>query len=174
MLTKLLHRGMKLSMGAFACLLVGGWAVQAAGEGAGQADQGQDRPVAIVVHPDTDITNLTMQQLRDIFLAEQQYWPDKSRIVLLVRAPAAYERTFVLNRIYQMSEAQFRRYWIAKMFRAEVPSGPRVVFSSNMALGLVTAIPGSITFMLASDVGPEVKVVRIDGKLPTEAGYPLM
>lgn len=135
--------------------------------------QSDDRPVAIVVHPDTDISNLTLDELREIFLAERLYWPDHSRIVLLVRAPAAYERTFVLDRIYRMSEAEFRSYWIKKMFRAEIPSGPRVVFSNNMAIGLVTAIPGSIAFMLASDVTPDVKVVRIDGKLPSEDGYPL-
>jgi ABC-type phosphate transport system substrate-binding protein len=133
----------------------------------------ENRPIAIVVHPDTDISNLTLDELRDIFLAERLYWPDNSRIVLLVRAPAAYERTFVLDRIYRMSEADFRSYWIKKMFRAEISSGPRVVFSNNMAIGLVTAIPGSIAFMLASDVTPDVKVVRIDGKLPSEEGYPL-
>ena len=138
-----------------------------------EGQEAADQPVAIVVHPDTEIDALTMDELRRIFLADQLYWPDNSRIVLLVRAPAAYERTFVLNRIYQMTEAEFRRYWIAKMFRAEIASGPRVVFSANMALGLVTAIPGSITFMLAADVTPEVKVVRIEGLMPSEEGYPL-
>ena len=133
----------------------------------------ESRPIAIVVHPDTDISDLSLDELREIFLADQLYWPDNSRIVLLVRAPAAYERSFVLDRIYRMSEADFRSYWIKKMFRAEISSGPRVVFSNNMAIGLVTAIPGSIAFMLASDVTPDVKVVRIDGKLPSEQGYPL-
>jgi hypothetical protein len=137
------------------------------------SQESTDRPVAIVVHPDTAISNLTLNELREIFLGERLYWPDHSRIVLLVRAPAAYERTFVLDRIYRMSETEFRNYWIKKMFRAEIPSGPRVVFSNNMAIGLVTAIPGSIAFMLASDVTPDVKVIRIDGKLPSEAGYPL-
>ena len=137
------------------------------------SQESADQPVAIVVHPDTAVSDLTLNELREIFLAEQLYWPDHSRIVLLVRAPAAYERAFVLDRIYQMSETDFRSYWIKKMFRAEIPSGPRVVFSNNMAIGLVTAIPGSIAFMLASDVTPDVKVVRIDGKLPWEAGYPL-
>ena len=137
------------------------------------SEEATDAPIAIVVHPDTDIANLTLAQLRKIFLADELYWPDRSRIVLLVRAPTAYERTFVLDRIYEMSEADFRSYWIKKMFRAEVPSGPRVVFSNNMAIGLVTAIPGSIAFMRASDVTPDVKVVRIDGKLPEEDGYPL-
>ena len=137
------------------------------------SEDSTDPTIAIVVHPDTAISDLTLDQLREIFLADQLYWPDHSRIVLLVRAPTAYERKFVLDRIYRMSESDFRSYWIKKMFRAEVPSGPRVVFSNNMAIGLVTAIPGSIAFMEASDVTPDVKVLRIDGKLPSEAGYPL-
>ena len=70
--------------------------------------------VAIVVHPDVDIDELSMDRLRRIFLAEQQYWPDNSRIVLLVRAPAAYERTVVLERIYRMTEDQFWRLTPAK------------------------------------------------------------
>ena len=89
--------------------------------------------VAIVVHPETNVSSLSMTQLRKIFLAEQQFWADNTRITLLVKAPGAIERDIVLDRIYAMNETQFRRYWIAKMFRAEVPSGPKLVFSSNMA-----------------------------------------
>ena len=137
------------------------------------AQEGDELAVAIVVHEGTDVNELTMNQLRRIFLAEQQFWSDKSRITLLVRAPISYERAFVLDRIYRMTEAQFRQYWIAKMFRAEIPSGPKIVFSNDMARELVTAIPGSITFMRASDVDDTVQLVRIDGKLPNEDGYPL-
>ena len=131
----------------------------------------RNQAIAIVVHDGTHIDDISLDQLRRIFLAEQQFWSDRSRITLLVRAPGAYEREFVLERIYQMNENQFRKYWIAKMFRAEVPSGPRIVFSTNMALELVTAIPGSITFMNASDVGETVKVVRVNGLLPSDDGY---
>jgi hypothetical protein len=129
--------------------------------------------VAITVHVGTDIAELSLAQLRRIFLAEQQFWPDRSRITLLVRAPGAVERELVLDRIYRMNEDQFRKYWIAKMFRAEVPSGPKLVFSSNMALELVTAIPGSITFMNAQEIDDSVKVLKIDGFLPTDPDYPL-
>lgn len=129
--------------------------------------------IAIVVHKDTDVDNLSLADLRSIFLADQQFWPDRTRIILLVRAPQSDERDFVLNRIYQMSEAEFRQYWIAKMFRAEVPRGPKIVFSTDMALDLVVAIPGSISFMRADAVTDDVKVVRIDGALPRDAGYPL-
>jgi len=129
--------------------------------------------IAIVVHKDAEVDNLSLAELRSIFLAERQCWQDRQRIILLVRAPQSDERDFVLNKIYQMSEAQFRQYWIAKMFRAEVPRGPKIVFSTDMTLELVTAIPGSISFMRATDVSDDVKLVRVDGKLPTETGYPL-
>ena len=91
----------------------------------------------------------------------------------MVRAPQSDERDFVLNRIYQMSEAQFRQYWIAKMFRSEVPRGPKIVFSTDMTVELVVAIPGSISFIRADEVSNDVKIVRIDGKLPSDDGYPL-
>jgi len=129
--------------------------------------------VAIVAHPGVAVDDLSFAELRSIFMAEQQFWPDRSRITLLVRAPQARERDVVLNEIYQMDEDRYRRYWIAKMFRAEVPSGPKTVFSSEMTRDLVTVIPGSIAFMPASEVGPSLKVIRIDGRLPSDDGYRL-
>jgi ABC-type phosphate transport system substrate-binding protein len=131
------------------------------------------RPLAIVVNPNVPETNLSFAELRRIFLGEQQYWPDRSKVTLLVRAPTAYERSMVLDRIYRMDEDRFRQYWIGKMFRAEVAAGPKIVYSSDMALNLIAAIRGSITFVPLSAVTPDVKVLRIDGKLPSEPGYPL-
>jgi hypothetical protein len=125
------------------------------------------------VHPESNVTDLTCAELRAIFLADQQFWNDRSRITLLVRAPSAYERDIVLHRIYRTDETQFRQYWIGKMFRAEVATGPKIVSSSDMAGQLVSAIRGAITFIPASEVGPEMRVVRIDGKLPSDPAYPI-
>jgi ABC-type phosphate transport system substrate-binding protein len=129
--------------------------------------------IAIVVHKNTEVDSVSLHELRNIFLANQQFWPDRTRIILLVRAPKSEERDFVLDTIYQMDEAQFRQYWIAKMFRAEVPRGPKIVFSTDMMLELVVAIPGSISFINASEITDDVRVVRVDGKLPNDEGYPL-
>lgn len=129
--------------------------------------------IAIVVHPDTSVENLSFLELRKIFLGEQQFWGDRTRIVLLVRAPVSYERDVVLNRIYQMGENEFRQYWIAKVFRAEVSSGPKIVYSSDMTRQLIVALPGAVAFMATQDVSPEMKVLRINGLLPGDSGYPL-
>jgi hypothetical protein len=131
------------------------------------------QPLAIVVNPKSSVTDLSFAELRRIFLGQQQFWPDRSKVTLLVRAPVAHERAVVLDEIYKMDEDQFRQYWIGKMFRAEVAGGPKIVYSTDMAMNLVGVIPGSITFVLASAVTGDAKVLRIDGKLPSDPGYPL-
>jgi phosphate transport system substrate-binding protein len=137
------------------------------------AEAPRSEDVAVVVHPGTPISNLSLDEVRKVFLGDRQYWSAKLPVVVLVRAPVARERDVVLNVIYQMTEVQFRRYWIAKIFRAEAASAPKIVYSNDMANELVAAIPGAIAFMVHQDVRPGVKVVRVDGHLPGEPGYAL-
>jgi hypothetical protein len=129
--------------------------------------------VAIVVRPDVPVENLTFAELRRVLLGDRQFWSSNLRVTLLVRAPGARERDVVLKTIYQMSEAQFRQYWIAKVFRAEAASGPRVVYSNDMALELAMAMPGAVAFVDAAQVPKGLKVVKINGVLPGDKNYPL-
>src|SRR6266849_3572221 len=75
--------------------------------------------VAVVVRPDLPIDSLSFADLRRVLMGERQFWSSNLRVTLLVRAPGAHEREVLLKSIYQMSEAQFRKYWIAKVFLAE-------------------------------------------------------
>jgi hypothetical protein len=130
-------------------------------------------PVAIVVSNDVPVEDLSFAEVRKVFLGERQFWNPKLRVVLLMRAPVAPERDVVLRTIYQMSEAQFRQYWISKVFRADVSSGPKIVYSTEMANDLVTAIPGAVAFIDAAQIPRGLKVLKIDGKLPGDKAYPL-
>ena len=129
--------------------------------------------MAVIVHPDTPVQNLTFAEMRRVFLGERQYWNAETPVVLIVRAPVAPERTVVLDRIYRMSESQFKQYWIARIFRAETVSTPKVVYSNATINELVAAIPGAISLVRVDDKTPGVKVVRIDGALPGDPNYPL-
>lgn len=136
-----------------------------------QSSHGSD--LAVVVNSDTPVTDLSLAEVRKVFLGERQYWNPKLPVVLLIRAPVARERDVVLRVIYQMSEEQYMQYWVAKIFRAEVTAPPKIVYSNDMQYELVAAIPGAIAFVDAHNLHPGVKVVRVDGKLPGEKGYPL-
>jgi hypothetical protein len=128
---------------------------------------------AVVVNPDTPVADLSLEDLRKIFLGDHQYWTAKIPVMLLIGAPATRERDVALKLIYQMDEVQFKRYWIAKIFRAESATAPKVVYSHEMANELTAAIPGAIAIIDARDVGAGVKVLRIDGELPGQPDYPL-
>jgi hypothetical protein len=94
-------------------------------------------------------------------------------VTLLVRAPTSRERDVVLKKIYQMTEAQFRQYWISRVFRAETATGPKIVYSNEMTMELVNGIPGAVAFLDASRVPAGLKVVKVNNRAPGEKDYPL-
>jgi ABC-type phosphate transport system substrate-binding protein len=128
--------------------------------------------VAVVVQPNLPVDDLTFAELRKILMGERQFWPSNVRVTLLIRAPAAHERDVVIKTILQMTEAQFRQYWISKVFRAESATSPKTVDTNEIAASLVSNIPGSIAFIESTQVPKNLKVLRIDGRLPGEKGYP--
>ncbi|MEX0915727.1 MAG: hypothetical protein WDZ60_07515 [Wenzhouxiangellaceae bacterium] len=65
------------------------------------------------MHRSAPADDLSIQQLRSIFLADQQFWDDRTRITLQVRAPQSDERDFVLNRIYQSDAVNTLMYSFA-------------------------------------------------------------
>jgi hypothetical protein len=138
---------------------------------AGVADTPVD--VAIAVHPDVQIDNLTLSDLRHIVLGDREFWPGSIRVTLLIRSPVEHEGEVVLKTVCQMSEAQFRQHWIAKVFRADTAVAPKIVYSADMAESLVSQTPGALTFVNVPNGNRNLKLVRIDGKLPGEPGYPL-
>src|SRR3981189_2527822 len=107
-----------------------------------QTPKGGD--IAVVVNSDTPVSDLSLSEVRKVLLGERQYWNSKLPVTLLIRAPVARERDVVLRVIYQMSEAQFKQYWVAKIFRAEARSPPMIMLWGTIQSSLATAIPGPI------------------------------
>ena len=137
------------------------------------AQTSREADIAVVVNADTPVSDLSLAEVRKVVLGERQYWNSKLPVVLLIRAPVAREREVVLRVIYQMTEAQFKQYWVAKIFRAEAASPPKIVYSNDMQYELVSAIPGAIAFVDARNVPSGLRVLRVDGHLPGERDYPL-
>jgi len=132
---------------------------------------GQNVDVAVVVNPKNPVAILTLPALRKLFAGETRTWPGGTPVKLIIRAPGAHEREVVL-RLLRLSEDQYARYWTTQAYRGE--GTERVaVFSNGMQKEAVLAIPGAIAVMDARDLKPGLKVMKIEGKLPGEEGYPL-
>jgi ABC-type phosphate transport system substrate-binding protein len=149
-------------------------AVCALGPGAWLEAGGQPASdIAVVAHPDVPVDNLTLPELRRLLLGDREFWSSGVRVTLLIRAPIARERDAAVQSVCQMTEAQFRQHWIGKVFRADVPSGPKIVYSTEMALDQVSRLPGAISFVPITQVTKNVKVLKIDGRSPGQTGYKL-
>ena len=129
--------------------------------------------MAVIAHPEISVSGLSIAELRRVFLGDRLFWGEDLRVTLLVPPPRSREREALLGSIYQMSEAQYRHYWIAKVFRTEATAPPKVVSSPGMAVELVLAIPGAVALVEAGRMPAGVKVLQIEGKRPGDAGYPL-
>ncbi len=129
--------------------------------------------IAVVTHPGVPIDDISFMELKKLLRGDREFWSAGHTVTLIVRAPVAVERTIMLETVYQMSESQYRRYWISKVFRAQAVSEPRIVLSSDEAAELITVIKGAVGLIRADEVPDGLKILRVDGKLPADEGYPL-
>jgi len=137
-----------------------------------EAAEGGD--VAVIVNPKNPATNISLADLRKMFRGAKHSWAGGIPVKLFVRAPGSHER-IVLLRLVGMSESEYAQYWTAQVFRGEADSEPLSLSSFGMALEAAKAFPGAIAFVDARDIKPGmyVKVIKVDGHMPGDEGYPL-
>lgn len=127
--------------------------------------------IAVVVNANNPFNTLTSEDLRKILLGERRFWKGNVQVALILRQEGVPERDRVLQDILKMSNADFERIWQAKMFRGEASALPLAVPSNGMVSEYVADTPGAISFVVGKNLPPDLKVLKIDGKLPGEPGY---
>lgn len=138
-------------------------------------EAGQATPIAVIVNEDVPVEDLSLVELRRIFRGERLFWAGDMTITLLAPPRGSRERRVLLGKVYERgSEAEYRSFWINKLFDKEGQTAPKVTGSPQMSAGLVRQIPGAIALVPADRIPRGVKVLRIDGRRPGEAGYPLL
>jgi ABC-type phosphate transport system substrate-binding protein len=144
--------------------------VRAAGEPQGSAP---DESIAIIVNQENTVDNLSMKDLRTVFLGERSHWPNGRRITLVMLEPGQPERKAMLRDIYRMSETDFNRHFLQGLFTGEVFVSPKTLATPVGVRKFIFNVPGAIGYVRSSDVDSTVKVIRIDGHLPDDKDYEL-
>jgi ABC-type phosphate transport system substrate-binding protein len=129
--------------------------------------------IAVIVNADNPVDQLSLSDLQRIVLGERRSWNARIPVVLMMRNQESPERILLLQKACHMTDAEYHQYWTGKIFRGEVTSEPVSLPSLGTALNFVSSIKGGISFVDAASVRPGIKVMRIDGHLPGEQGYPL-
>jgi len=165
-----LHRGMIVAVLVVVWLLTSGNLVRARG---GDESAPADNNLAIIVNTSNPVGGLSLRELRKVFLGERAHWPNARRITLVMMEPGQPERRALVRDVCQMSESDFTRHFLNGVFTGEVFASPKTLASPVGVRKFVFNVPGAIGYVRASDVDSTVKVIRVDGHLPSEKEYPL-
>ena len=129
--------------------------------------------LAIIVHRSNPVNELSSTQLRRIYMFEIQNWPQGRKITVMLREKGQPERADAIRLICGMAEAEYDRHVLLQTFRGNVGWGPRSIESVGAMLRFIFNAPGAIGHVPADQVDDSIKVLRIDGLLPSDSAYPL-
>ena len=120
--------------------------------------------IAVVVNKNNKVQNVTAAQLSKIFKLETKKWPDGTDVVLVLHRSSPDEVT-TLGRLNKMTPAVLRSFLAAHKYDI------RVVDSDVDVIEAVAGTAGGAGLVEARSINDRVSVVKVDGKLPFEAGY---
>ena len=121
--------------------------------------------IAVVVNSDNPATNVTLADLRKFFSGAKRSWVGGPPVKLVTRGPGCPERLAMLH-LLSMSESDYKHYRTAQVFRGDAEAEPLVVPSVGMQKEALKTFPGAISMVIARDVKPGMKVLKVDGLLP--------
>jgi len=129
--------------------------------------------LAIVVNTSNPVDNLSMSELRKVFLGERRHWPNGRRITLVMMEPGQPERKTLIREVCQMNESDFSQHFLHGVFTGEVFVSPKTLASPVGVRKFIFNVPGAIGYVRVTDLDSSVKVLRVDGHLPDDKEYSL-
>lgn len=126
--------------------------------------------LVVVVHPTNSLHNISLADLRRLYLGETTNFPSGGRASLMEYVP---DRTRFYQLVLGMTPDLLQRHWMAVVFRGEDASPPKAVSDPEELRRFVAEHPDAVGFMSQSGVDSTVKVVTVDGRPPGHPRYPL-
>ena len=120
--------------------------------------------MAVVVNKENSVSNVTAAHLARIFRSEVQKWPDGKPIVLVLHKDSAGEIE-TLKRLTKTNIGEWKALIAAHREMIEIAD------SDAEVIKIVQSTPGAVGLVDVRSVDNSITVVRVDGKLPMEAGY---
>lgn len=120
--------------------------------------------MAVVVNKDNAVQNISSAHLAKLFKGEVKKWADGKNVVLVLHSSSPGEMA-TLEHLTKMTEAE------VKALLASHEDSIRTVSSDAEVVEAVSSTPGAIGFVEEHSITDRVGIVKVDGKLPLEAGY---
>jgi hypothetical protein len=126
--------------------------------------------MAVVVSPGSKLTDVPLADLTKLCKGTQKTWPDGKTFTLVMKDPDSPEMHVAAQKLFGAAPGEAKAM-IAKLNESRVTV--RIVDNDEDLLRTVGATPGAAGIIDVYSINSSVKVLRVDGKLPFDIGYPL-
>jgi len=125
----------------------------------------QAKQLAIVADKENSTSNVKTTDLANILSGKTKTWADGKAVRIILRDPSSRDMEIVFRRVLNMTPEQVHALMQAR------PGLIVVADSDDAVLRFVAATRGAIGIVDLYSLTKDVNVVKIDGKLPFDAGY---
>lgn len=130
----------------------------------------RNTPLAIVVHPSLAIEDISLEELRRLYLGQTRTWTADGSVRLF---ELASQRGAFYRALLNMPESQVDRHWIGLVFRGEGADPPVRVEGAVTLAGRVSATPGAVAFLPLDSIPAGLKILTIEGARAGDPSYPI-
>jgi ABC-type phosphate transport system substrate-binding protein len=140
---------------------------------AAMATPARAKDLALISNKTGGIGDITMADLVKVCKGQTGRWPDGKLVTLIIREPGSADMKIAVEKIYSLTPQELRELvTVANHGRVDRPA-IIVANSDEDVIHRVQSSPGAVGLVDVYSITGAVNVVKIGGKLPLEAGYPL-
>ena len=126
--------------------------------------------MALVASIGSKLADVPLGDLVKLCKGAQKTWPDGKNFTLVIKAPESPEMRIATEKLFGASGSDARAA-ISKLNQGR--ETVKIVATDEDLLRTVGATPGAVGIVDVYAINSSVKVLRVDGKLPFDVGYPL-
>jgi hypothetical protein len=126
--------------------------------------------MAVVASAGSKLQDVPLTELAKLCKGTQKAWSDGRNFTLVMKDPESADMHVAVQKLFGVPANEVKSA-IAKL--NETRAAVRVVESDEDLLRAVEAVPGAVGILDVYAINSTVKVLRVDGKLPFDAGYAL-
>ncbi len=131
------------------------------------------KDLALISNKSGGVDSISMADLVKVCKGQTARWPDGKPVTVIIREPGSPDMKLMVDKIYGVTVEELRDLIsTANHGRANHPA-IIVVSSDEDVIRRVQSAPGTVGLVDVYSITGAVTVVKIGGKLPLEAGYPL-
>lgn len=129
--------------------------------------------LVLIVAPASPLQNVELSVLTRLFGGDPVADPSGRSLIPFNHPPHTPDRVTFDQKVLGMTPDQVAKYWVDRKIRGQ-PGPPRAATSLRMLIGVVSKLPGAVGYVRAEYLSPEVRALKVDGRAPDAAGYPLL